>query len=273
MWGPSGFYPGTLFFQIYINDLVNLPFYSSTILYADDTVLFNSHPDVNVSLLQLQHDLDLLHNWMQFNKLTINIRKSKFMIVGSPSMLQRIVTDSLLNLAIGSESLDRVESYDYLGISIDASLNMEKAINTTYKKASNKLYLFGLIRKYFNCKLALNIFKAMVMPYLEYTFFLFSAVTDKAATKLQRLQNKGLRTSLLAVRGTPLSNLHQDAKILYVKYKIDLNIIKCMHRRIYRSICSDRIINASSTRSHTAPLFYEIYPNSTKFQRSLCGRG
>lgn len=46
------------------------------ILY--DTVLHNSHPHVNVPLLQLQHDLGLLCKWMQFNKLTINIHKSKY---------------------------------------------------------------------------------------------------------------------------------------------------------------------------------------------------
>lgn len=92
------------------------------ILYADDTVLYNSHPDVNVSLLQLQHDLDLLSNWLQYNKLTINIRKSKFMIIGSTSMLQRISADSLLKLTIRNECLDRVESYDYLGITLDPTL-------------------------------------------------------------------------------------------------------------------------------------------------------
>lgn len=40
--------------------------------------------------------------------------------------------------------------YDYLGIPIVEHLNMEGAISNIYKKASNKLYLFGIIRKYLN---------------------------------------------------------------------------------------------------------------------------
>lgn len=80
---------------------------------------------------------------------------------------------------------------------------MDKAINLTYKKAANKLYIFGIIRKFLTQKLALNIFKAMVMPYLEYTFFLFSAAMDKTVTRLQSLQNRGLRTALIAERRTP----------------------------------------------------------------------
>lgn len=48
---------------------------------------------------------------------------------------------------------------------------MEKDMANTYK-ASNKLYLFGIVRKYLCRQLDLNIFKAMVMPYLEYTFLI-----------------------------------------------------------------------------------------------------
>lgn len=70
---------------------------------------------------------------------------------------------------------------------------MTHAINKTYAKAANKLYLLGLIRKYLDRKGALRIFKALVIPYIEYSCFLFSASTHRLITKLQRLQNQGLR--------------------------------------------------------------------------------
>lgn len=37
-------------------------------------------------------------------------------------------------MSIGTTVLDRVGSYDYLGISLDEVLNMEKAMANTYKK-------------------------------------------------------------------------------------------------------------------------------------------
>lgn len=120
-------------------------------------------------------------------QLTVNIKKSKYMIVCSPNTLHRIRYESFVSLTIKDIQLNKVKSYEYFGVLIDDRLSMEKTIGTTYKKAANKLYLFGIIRKYLNKQLASNIFKAMAMPYLEYTFFLFSSVTDKSATKLQIL--------------------------------------------------------------------------------------
>lgn len=70
-----------------------------------------------------------------------------------------------------------------------------------------------------------NIFKAMVMLYLEYSFFVFSSVPDKQVTKLRRLQSRGRRACLLAERRTPISRLHQESKMLYIKLKIKLNIL------------------------------------------------
>lgn len=59
-------------------------------------------------MLEMQHDLNLIAEWMQFNKLTINDNKSKFMIVGSPNNLKRIDNKNILSLSLGNDKLQRV---------------------------------------------------------------------------------------------------------------------------------------------------------------------
>lgn len=111
------------------------------------------------------------------------------------------------------------------------------------------------------------------MPYLEYVLFILNACTDRLLTRLQRLQNRGLRICLRSDQRTPVIHMHQKARCLTVKDKIRMNTIKQMHRKIYNPCCRYRKIPARTMRNTVAPLFAEIFLNSVKFQKSLCGFG
>lgn len=183
---------------------------------------------------------------------------------------------NLLALKIGTNTLQRVTSYEYLGIHIDEALSFNKALSIVYGRTSNKLYMLGLLRKYLSVKSALRIFKAMVLPYMEYVFFCISPCSDKDLTKLQRLQNKGLRVCLKLPSRTSVLRLHSDSRLLLVKNKIKLNILKQMHRYINREDCLyKRQMNNIDryTRSLLGPTFINVFPNSVRFQKSLCGKG
>lgn len=68
---------------------------------------YNSAVDPRIALDRLQKDLHLIYNWMQFNRLTVNISKSKYMIIGSKFMLDR--TDNYVPiLEINQQHLQRV---------------------------------------------------------------------------------------------------------------------------------------------------------------------
>lgn len=153
--------------------------------------------------------------------------------------MRRRDLQAVIPLKIGGIIVEQDSSFDYLGFTLDETLSMSDAINKAYVRASHKLYLLGLIRKYLDKKGTLRIFKALVMPYIEYSCFPFSASTDKLIVKLQRLQNRGLRVCLRAEVRRPIAEMHQDCKILYIKHKIELKIIKVMYRRIHRQNCSD----------------------------------
>lgn len=118
------------------------------------------------------------------------------MIVTTPRKIRDTYKHSVQPLSINGIVLQRVTSYEYLGIHFDAMLSFSKALLSVYGKTSNKMYLLSLMRKYLNEKAAIRIFKAMVLPYMEYSFVAMSPCTDKDVTKLQRLQNRGLPSML-----------------------------------------------------------------------------
>ena len=77
---PQGSILGPLLFLIYINDLCNVSKVLDFILFADDTNIFFSHRNEDYLQNTLNVELDNVTNWCQANRLSINIKKSKFMI-------------------------------------------------------------------------------------------------------------------------------------------------------------------------------------------------
>ena len=58
-------------------------------LYADDTAVHQSGPDINTIKNKLQHDLNSISKWCDENRLTINTQKTKVMIFGTHQKLKK----------------------------------------------------------------------------------------------------------------------------------------------------------------------------------------
>ena len=50
------------------------------LLYADDTVIYFSHTDINLLFHELNSGLDKIWEWCKFNRLSINTAKTKYMV-------------------------------------------------------------------------------------------------------------------------------------------------------------------------------------------------
>ena len=95
---------GPLLFIIYMNDLPNVLESCSVTLYADDTVLYFSSKLISEIETKMNSDLRQVCNWFKLNQLTLNIKKSQFMLIGSNSRLRRI--DSIVISADGKQLME-----------------------------------------------------------------------------------------------------------------------------------------------------------------------
>ena len=81
---------GPLLFLVYVNDLGNALQGSGHYLYADDTVIFKSGINVPDTVAELQNDLNGFGSWCRANKLSINTKKSNYVIYGTKQKSARI---------------------------------------------------------------------------------------------------------------------------------------------------------------------------------------
>ena len=74
---------GLLLFLLYINDLPNCLSHSEARMYAHDTHLTYWNGDIHSIQSSLDEDLLNINRWLTTNKLTLNMTKTKFMLIGS----------------------------------------------------------------------------------------------------------------------------------------------------------------------------------------------
>ena len=77
-----GFILGPLLFLVYVNDLLNASFLLDPIMFADDTNLFlKNHKDIKHLFTIVNKELANIKDWLTANKLSINVEKSKVLIL------------------------------------------------------------------------------------------------------------------------------------------------------------------------------------------------
>ena len=85
---------------------------------ADDTVIYYAHNNIEEAAKAIQQDLQETDHWMDSKKLTINIRKTQYMIVsGHHKKFENIDT------CIKDSPIIRTKSYKYLCVKIYQNLN------------------------------------------------------------------------------------------------------------------------------------------------------
>ena len=84
---------GPLLFPIYINDLSKVCNYMMPLLFAGDTNLFASGLDVNKVHQEVEIELNQISEWLKNNKLSLNIKKTHFIVFTKKECLETCIAN------------------------------------------------------------------------------------------------------------------------------------------------------------------------------------
>ena len=125
------------------------------------------------------------------NKLTLNITKTEFMLITTRQKLSFI--ESNISINIEGRPTSQVNSAKTLGLYVQKNLSWSKNIDQIYKKAS-ALGLLRPVRDLVDTEaLITNIYKALVLPHLDYACVVWDGLDKGLSTKLQKIQNRAAR--------------------------------------------------------------------------------
>ena len=138
-------------------------------------------------------ELSALNLWLKVNKLSLNVAKTEFMIVGSRQKLDAVGDNHCINLNIEGKIIKRVDHAKSLGLYIDKNLSWSKHIEEISKKISSGIGALKRIRPFISQNIAVQIYKALIEPHFECCSPVWHGINNKLSDKLQKLQNRAAR--------------------------------------------------------------------------------
>ena len=192
---PQGSPIGPLLFLIYINDLPNCLSKALPRMYADDTSISIAASSLAELESALNTELAYLHEWLNVNKLSLNIAKTEFINVKirSRQRLSATTTGHLLTVQIKGHEIDRVPHTKSLGVHIDQNLSWSKHVNETAKIVSSGIGALKRLRPFICEDTAILLYRALIEPYFDYCCPVWDGLSNELADKLQKLQNRAIR--------------------------------------------------------------------------------
>ena len=146
-----------------------------------------------------------------------------------------------------------VPSVKYLGFTLDVTLNFKSHINGIVRSVIHKNAVLNKLMKFLNQYTALTIYKTMILPYFDYCNVIYQGTNVDSLDKLQRLQNKCLKTCLNLSKTHDTDNLHKTAKCAMLDCRRQAHMCNFMFLRLSRQDLRD--VREVRTRLHDGPLF------------------
>ena len=220
---PQGSTLGPLLFIIYINDF-HLCTELTLNLFADDSYLSLTDLTANSLETRVNNELKKVDEWLRYNKLSLNVDKSSFMI------FTRKTVDYNFEIKIGSKYLKKTSQAKYLGVLIDENLSWKPHIKKIESKIASACWMLSKIKSYINEDILRNIYFGLVYPHLFYCISCWGAVSSSTTNKLFLLQKRAIRMVAKAPRLSPSSPLFKDLKLLKLEDIYKLRVVTIMFK-------------------------------------------
>ncbi|CAB3976672.1 Hypothetical predicted protein [Paramuricea clavata] len=204
---PQGSAPSPTLFNIHIDDLdTSVPedLEVSTYKYADDCT--QSECIMKGECSNMQKLLDSVQNWSNANRMKLNAKETKDMWICFGKSISQPT-----NLYIGDVMIERVNSFQLLGVSCQSNMKWNSHIKEITRKGNRRLCHLRQCRKaHLPTEVGLATYCTKIRPLLEYAAPVWGGLPHYLVNNLERIQRRSLRIIGLPVDTLPPLSQRRD---------------------------------------------------------------
>ena len=219
---PQGSTLGPLLFLLYINDLPNSSNKLTFRIFADDTNIFYSSQSLQELETIVNNELTKVIEYCAVNKLSINFKKTSYMLITSPR--------KRANISITACNIELKTYMKYLGVYIDNHLQWSPQITHVNNKLAKSIGILRKLRYYVSLNTLKNLYYTLVYPYLNYGLMSWGTASQTRLKSIRSNQNKCVRSFFFARKRENASPFYKLLDILKIENVFKLKISLTVHK-------------------------------------------
>lgn len=258
---PQGAILSPSFFIMFINDISRIELKGKLTLFADDATLIYAVDNYEELERNMQHDLELLHKYFNEKELTLNTKKTCYMIF---NMSQ----DIDITLTYNNTLLEQVTTTKYLGIHINDTLDWTQHI---CKIKGKIIPLISVLRRrgiYLPDHQKRKFYYGIVNSHLNYLASVWGHTSKKNVDGLQRVQNKVIKAIFNFPYRYSTFKLYNKLQIIKIENIVKLQTLLYIHEITTKhstsniNLTSNNEIHKHNTRINSN--IHKLYNRTTK---------
>ena len=174
-----------------MNDIEVASSAMNSILFADDSTFISSlnavFPYIEIDQnyeQKINKELEKVYDWLAINKLSLNVRKTKFMLFHTRGTKFNYIP----KININGIDLERVTDFNFLGLTINENLSWNSHIEKISNKISRYNGVLSRLKHFLPTHILRTIYCSMIQSNINYSLMAWGYNCSRVA-KLQKKYN------------------------------------------------------------------------------------